>query len=178
MGDYKSEPLAWYQPNSNPLESYALNNMIDPQASAFEQIAQVAMNPVGTALGAVAGSFADRQMDSNIDQMDQYGATNTPYATDMFGNVVALGQQTGLLGTLFGGGRTNSNTNAGGGLFGMFGVNNSTPYGGYVVDGQGKPIRSGDGFLSYGAGPQGWGLGQGVAVSGTGDNKSEAGYWG
>ena len=178
MGDYKSEPLAWYQPNSNPLESYALNNMIDPQASAFQQIAQVAMNPVGTALGAVAGSFADRQMDSNIDQMDQYGATNTPYATDMFGNVVALGQQTGLLGTLFGGGRTNSNTNAGGGLFGMFGVNNSTPYGGYVVDGQGKPIRSGDGFLSYGAGPQGWGLGQGVAVSGTGDNESEAGYWG
>ena len=80
--------MPWYQPNSNPLESYALNNMIDPQASAFEQIAQVAMNPVGTALGAIASSFADRQMDSNIDQMDQYGATNTPYATDMFGNVV------------------------------------------------------------------------------------------
>jgi hypothetical protein len=178
MGDYKSEPLAWYQPNSNPLESYALNNMIDPQASAFQQIAQVAFSPVSTALGAVAGSFADSQMDNNIDQMDQYGATNTPYATDMFGNVVALGQQTGLLGTLFGGGRTNSNTNAGGGLFGMFGVNNSTPYGGYVVDGQGQPIRSGDGFLSYGAGPQGWGLGQGVAVSGTGDDQSEAGYWG
>lgn len=145
--------MPWYQPNSNPLESYALNNMIDPQASAFQQIAQVALSPVSTALGAVAGSFADSQMDNNIDQMDQYGATNTPYATDMFGNVVALGQQTGLLGTLFGGGRTNSNTNAGRGLFGMFGVNAPSHYGGYVVDGSGNPIGSGGGFLSYGSGP-------------------------
>jgi len=145
--------MPWYQPNSNPLESYALNNMIDPQASAFKQVAQVALSPVSTALGAVAGSFADRQMDNNIDQMDQYGATNTPYATDMFGNVVALGQQTGLLGTLFGGGRTNSNTNAGGGLFGMFGVNAPSHYGGFVVDGSGNPIGSGGGFLSYGSGP-------------------------
>ena len=168
--------MPWYQPNSNPLESYALNNMIDPQASAFEQVAQVAMNPVGTALGAFAKSFADRQMDENIALMDESAKTDTPYATDMFGNVVAVGQQGGLLGALFGGGKTNSN--AQGGLFGMFGVNNSTPYGGFVVDGQGKPVRSGDGFVSYGAGPQGWGLGQGVAVSGTGDNPSEAGYWG
>lgn len=145
--------MPWYQPNSNPLESYALNNMIDPQASAFQQVAQVALSPVSTALGAVAGSFADRQMDNNIDQMDQYGATNTPYATDMFGNVVALGQQTGLLGTLFGGGRTNSNTNAGGGLFGMFGVNAPSHYGGYVVDGSGNPIASGDGFATFGSGP-------------------------
>jgi len=145
--------MPWYQPNSNPLESYALNNMIDPQASAFEQVAQVAFSPVSTALGAVAGSFADRQMDNNIDQMDQYGATNTPYATDMFGNVVALGQQTGLLGTLFGGGRTNSNTNAGGGLFGMFGVNAPSHYGGFVVDGSGRPIGTRDGFATFGSGP-------------------------
>lgn len=168
--------MPWYQPNSNPIESYALNNMIDPQKSAWEKVATVAMNPLGTVLGAVAGSFADRQMDQNIALMDQFAETNTPYATDMFGNVVAVGEQKGLLGSLFGGGKTNSNPQ--GGLFGMLGVNNPTPYGGYVLDGQGQPIRVGDGFLSYGAGPQGWGFGQGVAVSGTGDNPSEAGYFG
>lgn len=172
--------MSWYQPNSNLLERYALSNMIDPQASAFQQIAQVAISPVSTVLGAGAGYLADKNQERNMELQDHFSKNGIPYKSDMQGNIVPLDNR-GLLSTMFGAGGVTGAGGSGGLLGSLFGGGapvNSEPYGGYVVDSQGQPIRAGDGFLSYGDGPQGWGAGQGVAVSGTGDDESEAGYWG
>jgi hypothetical protein len=45
----------------------------------------------------------------------------------------------------------------GGGLLGLFGGGSAPApqhYGGYVIDASNNPIRSGDGFVTYGSGPQ------------------------
>ena len=183
MDDYKSEPLAWYQPSSPLLEQFALSKAIDTQAKGatqFGQAMQVLASPFSFIAGAGAGYLADSNQERNMALQDQFTQQGVAYKSDMQGNISPVDNR-GLVDAMFGAGGVNSRggvTGLLGSLFGGGAPVNSGPYGGYVVDSQGQPVRSGDGFLSYGDGPQGWGLGQGVAVSGTGDDESEAGYWG
>ena len=149
--------MPWYQPNSNFLESYALRNAIDPQANPFKQFVQVLANPIGTALGAGAGYLADKNQERNIELQDYYTKNNIPYKSDMQGNIVPLNGG-GLLPSLFGAGGMTGAGGAGGLLGSLFsggggGVGPTGHYGGYVVDGSGNPIRSGNGFVTYGDGP-------------------------
>ena len=149
--------MPWYQPNSNFLESYALRNAIDPQANPFKQFAQVLANPTGTLLGAGAGYLADKNQERNMELQDYFTQNNIPYKSDMQGNIVPLNG--GLLPSLFGvGGMTGA-----GGVGGLLGslfdgggpsMMSDAYHGGYVTDGSGNTIRSGDGFVTYGAGPQ------------------------
>ena len=147
--------MPWYQPNSPMLEQYALSKAIDPQASAFEKIAQVALNPVSTMLGAGAGYLADKNQERNMELQDHFSKNGIAYKSDMQGNIVPLDDR-GLLSTLFGAGGFTGSSGSGGLLASLFGGGApSAPqhYGGYVVDGSGRPINSGSGFLSYGSGP-------------------------
>lgn len=165
------------------LEQYALSKAIDPQAKGatqFGQALQVLASPLSFIAGAGAGYLADENQERNMELADQFTQQGVAYKSDMQGNIVPLDDR-GLIPTMFGAGGVTGAGGSSGLLASLFGGGApSAPqhYGGYVVDSQGQPVRSGDGFLSYGDGPQGWGLGQGVAVSGTGDNESEAGYWG
>ena len=150
--------MPWNQPNSNFLESFALNNMIDPQASGARQIAQVLLKPAATLAGVGAGYLADRQQERNMELQDYYTKNNIPYKSDMQGNIVALNGG-GLLPSLFGaGGMAGAGGPAGllGGLFGGGGGGGGPTghYGGYVTDSSGNMVRSGDGFVTYGSGPQ------------------------
>ena len=150
--------MPWNQPNSNFLESFALNNMIDPQASGAKQFAQVLLKPIATIAGVGAGYLADKQQERNMELQDYYTKNNIPYKSDMQGNIVALNGG-GLLPSLFGAGGMTGAGGAGGllgGLFdgGGFPMMSNAYHGGYVTDGSGNPIRSGDGFVTYGAGPQ------------------------
>lgn len=147
--------MPWYQPNSPILEQYALSRAIDPQASAFEKIAQVALNPVSTMLGAGAGYLADKNQERNMELQDHFSKNGIPYKSDMQGNIVPLDDR-GLLSTMFGaGGFTGAGGSSGllASLFGGGAPSAPQHYGGYVVDGSGNPINSGSGFLTYGSGP-------------------------
>ena len=152
--------MPWYQPNSNFLESYALRNAIDPQASAFKQITQVLANPVGTALGAGAGYLADKNQERNMEMQDYFSKNNIPYKSDMQGNIVPMNGG-GLLSSLFGAGGVTGAGGVGGLLGSLFDGNgpsmmSDARHGGFVRSGDGSIVRSGDGgFVSYGDGRQG-----------------------
>ena len=151
--------MPWNQPNSNFLESFALNNMIDPQASGAKQIAQVFLKPIATIAGVGAGYLADKQQERNMELQDYYTKNNIPYKSDMQGNIVPLNGG-GLLPSLFGAGGVTGAGGAGGLLGGLFGGGGYTApdahYGGFVRSGDGSIVRSGDGgFVSYGDGRQG-----------------------
>jgi hypothetical protein len=149
-------PYLFGQPLSNPVEAYALRNQIDSQAPWYEQALQVMASPIGTAMGGLAADRAFAAMDQNERVLAELQAAGVPITTDRYGNYIPAGGSNGLLASFgrsmgMGGGST-----GGGGLLGAY-------YGGYVIDGSGNPVRSGDGFLTYGSGPnlnEGAGAGQ------------------
>ena len=138
------------QPLSNPVEAFALSNQIDSKAPWYEQVGQVLASPLGTLFGGLAADRAFDAMDQNEKVLAELKAAGIPVTTDRFGNYIPAGGSSGLLSSLgrsmgFGGG----SGGGGGGLLGAY-------YGGYVRDGSGSPVRSGDGgFATYGSGPQG-----------------------
>ena len=147
--------MPWYQPKSNPLEAYALKNTIDPQAPWYKQAIQALGNPFGTAVGGLLADRAFDQMDQNEALKAEYRAKGIPIHTDMYGNVVPVGGGAGSIASFFRGLGFGGN----GGLLGSLGSGGgsgapSPYYGGYVRDASGNMIRSGDGFVTYGSGPQ------------------------
>ena len=146
------------QPLSNPVEAYALRKQIDSQAPWYEQVLQVMGNPIGTAMGGLAADRAFDAMDQNERVLAELKAAGIPVTTDRYGNYIPAGGSSGLLssfGRSMGFGGTGGTD--GGGLLGLFGGGGvsqpSGHYGGYVTDASGGLIRSGDGFVTYGAGP-------------------------
>jgi hypothetical protein len=158
MDDYKSEPLAWYQPSSPLLEQYALSKAIDTQAKGakqFGQALQVLASPFSFIAGAGAGYLADNNQERNMELQDQFTRDGVAYKSDMQGNIVPIDNR-GLVDAMFGAGGVNGRGGVTGLLGSLFGGGAPTApqqYGGYVVDGSGRPINSGSGFLSYGSGP-------------------------
>ena len=150
--------MPWYQPNSPILEQYALSRAIDSQskgANQFGQVMQVLASPLSYIAGAGAGYLADKNQERNMELQDHFSKNGIPYKSDMQGNIVPLDNR-GLIPTMFGAGGVTGAGGSGGLLASLFGGGApSAPqhYGGYVVDGSGRPINSGSGFLSYGSGP-------------------------
>ena len=152
-------PYMFGQPLSNPVEAYALRNQIDSQAPWYEQVLQVMASPIGTAMGGLAADRSFAAMDQNEKTLAELKAAGIPVTTDRYGNYIPAGGSSGLLSSFgrsmgFGG----SGGAGGGGLLGLFGGGSAPApqhYGGYVRDGSGNPIRGGDGFVTYGSGPQG-----------------------
>ena len=151
----KNNPYLFGQPLNNPAERLALRNTFDTQAPWYEQIGRAMSNPFGYALGGVFADRAFDAMDQNEKVLADLQAKGLPVTTDRYGNYIPAGGSNGLLASLgrslgFGG---NSGLLGGFGSGGGFGAP-SAYYGGYVTDGSGNPIRGGDGFVTYGAGPQ------------------------
>ena len=149
-------PYLFGQPLRNPVEAFALENTIDRQAPWYEQVLQVMGSPLSTALGGVAADRAFDAMDQNEKVLADLQAKGLPVTTDRYGNYIPAGGSSGLLSSFgrslgFGG---NSGLLGALGSGGGFGAP-SAYYGGYVRDASGSPIRGGDGFVTYGAGPQG-----------------------
>ena len=142
-------PYFFGQPLSNPVEAYALSNKFDSQAPWYDQALQVMSNPLGPMFGGLAADRAFAAMDQNEKTLAELKAAGIPVTTDRYGNYIPAGGSNGLLASLgrsmgFGGG----SSGGGNGLLDAY-------YGGYVRDGSGNPIRGGDGFVTYGSGPQG-----------------------
>ena len=151
-------PYFFGQPTGSPVERYALENTIDSQAPWYKQAAQIFANPVSSALGGLAADRSFAAMDQNEKVLEQLKAAGLPVTTDRYGNYIPAGGSNGLLASFgrsmgFGG----SGGAGGGGLMSFFGDSGvsqpSGHYGGYVTDASGGLIRSGDGFVTYGAGP-------------------------
>lgn len=148
--------MPWYQPKSNPLEAYALKNTIDPQAPWYKQALQAIGSPFGTAVGGLLADRSFDQMDQNEALKAEYRAKGIPIHTDMYGNVVPVGGSAGSVASFFRGLGFGGNSGLLGSLGSSGGSGAPSPYyGGYVRDGSGSPVRSGDGFVTYGSGPQG-----------------------
>ena len=141
------------QPLNNPVEAYALRNQIDSQAPWYKQALQVMASPIGTAMGGLAANRAFDAMDQNEKVLAELKAAGIPVTTDRYGNYIPAGGSNGLLASLgrsmgWGGGSSGGGSSGGGnGLLGAY-------YGGYVRDANNNPVRSGDGFVTYGSGPQ------------------------
>lgn len=145
------------QPLNNPVEAYALSNKFDSQAPWYDQALQVMSNPLGPMFGGLAADRSFAAMDQNEKTLAELQAAGVPITTDRYGNYIPAGGSSGLLASFgrsmgLGGGGS-----GGGGLLGLFGGGGvsqpSGHYGGYVTDASGGLIRSGDGFVTYGAGP-------------------------
>ena len=137
------------KPLNNPVEAYALRNAVDSQAPWYDQALQVMSNPLGPMFGGLAADRAFDAMDDNDRVLAELKAAGVPITTDRYGNYIPAGGSNGLLASLgrsmgLGGG----GSGGGNGLLGAY-------YGGYVRDASGNPIRGGDGFVTYGSGPQG-----------------------
>jgi hypothetical protein len=151
-------PYFFGQPLSNPVEAYALRNKFDSQAPWYDQALQVMSNPLGPMFGGLAADRAFAAMDQNERVLAELKAAGVPITTDRYGNYIPAGGSSGLLasfGRSMGMGGTGGT--GGGGLLGLFGGGSAPApqhYGGYVIDASNNPIRSGDGFVTYGSGPQ------------------------
>lgn len=150
-------PYFFGQPLNNPVEAYALSNKFDSQAPWYDQALQIMSNPLGPMFGGLAADRAFAAMDQNEKTLAELKAAGIPVTTDRYGNYVPAGGSNGLLAS-FGRSMGMGGNSGGGGLLGLFGggsVSAPQHYGGYVRSGDGSPIRSGDGFVTYGSGPQG-----------------------
>ena len=151
----KNNPYLFGRPLNNPAERIALRNTFDTQAPWYEQIGRAMSNPFGYALGGVFADRAFDAMDQNEKVLAELKAAGIPVTTDRYGNYIPAGGSSGLLASL---GRS-FGLGGGSGLLGSLGSSGgfgapSAYYGGYVRDASGSPIRGGDGFVTYGAGPQ------------------------
>jgi len=154
-------PYLFGQPLNNPVERYALENMIDSQAPWYEQVGQVLSSPIGTAMSGFAADRSFAAMEQNEKVLEQLKAAGLPVTTDRYGNYIPAGGSSRLLASFgrsmgFGG----TGGAGGGGLMSFFGDSvGSQPsghYGGFVRSADGTPFRSGDGsFVTYGSGRQG-----------------------
>ena len=147
-------PYLFGQPLSNPVEAYALSNKFDSQAPWYDQALQVMSNPFGPMFGGLAADRAFAAMDQNEKVLAELQAAGVPITTDRYGNYIPAGGSNGLLASF---GRS-MGLGGNGGLLGILGGGSTIApahYGGYVRDGSGNPVRGGDGFVTYGAGPQG-----------------------
>ena len=162
--------MPWYQPKSNPLEAYALKSTIDRGTTEnpvplWKQALQALGSPIGTMTGGLLADRSFDQMDQNEALKAEYRAKGIPIHTDMYGNVVPVGGSAGSAASFFRGLGFGGN----GGLLGSLGSGGgsgapSPYYGGYVIDAGGNMIRSGDGFVTYGSGPQSSNV---VSINGT-----------
>ena len=159
-----NSPYLFGQPLNNPVERYALENTIDSQAPWYEQAARVMASPIGIAMGGLAADRSFAAMEQNEKVLEELKAAGLPVTTDRYGNYIPAGGDAGLLAS-FGrsmgfGGTGGAGGGGGDGLMSFFGDSGvsqpSGHYGGYVMSGDGSPVRSGDGgFVTYGSGPQG-----------------------
>jgi len=153
-------PYLFGQPTGSPVERYALENTIDSQAPWYEQVGRVLASPLSPLFGKLAADRSFDAMEQNEKVLEQLKAAGLPVTTDRYGNYIPAGGSNGLLASFgrsmgFGG----TGGAGGGGLMSFFGDSGvsqpSGHYGGYVRSGDGSPVRSGDGFVTYGSGPQG-----------------------
>ena len=154
-------PYFFGQPLNNPVERTALQGAVYENLPWYEQAMQAVFSPTSVLAGGISTDRSFAAMEQNEKVLEQLKAAGIPVTTDRYGNYIPAGGSNGLLASFgrslgFNGG----GGSGGGGLLGLFGGDSAPApapqhYGGYVRDANNNPIRGGDGFVTYGSGPQG-----------------------